>query len=197
MTKTESDYMDNFMDEDGVKAVDATEAAQMEGGFWIRRSERGDLETLLKLRDAAREIMRQSGNMKQWPEGVPAQELFERDIARGESFVCMGTDGRPCATFAMIEGPDPTYARVVRGTGWSDEETPYMVVHRLASDGSHKGVLKAVLGFIRARSGHIRIDTHEDNGIMRHLLTREGFNCVGTIFLANGEERLAYEWKKR
>ena len=40
----------------------------------------------------------------------------------------------------------------------------------------------------------IRIDTHADNVIMRHLLCKNGFSEVGTILLSNGSPRVAYQW---
>ena len=39
----------------------------------------------------------------------------------------------------------------------------------------------------------IRIDTHRDNKIMQHNLLKYGFTYCGIIYLANGDERLAYQ----
>jgi len=40
---------------------------------------------------------------------------------------------------------------------------------------------------------HLRIDTHRDNKIMQHNLTKHGFSYCGVIYLASGDERLAYQ----
>jgi hypothetical protein len=40
---------------------------------------------------------------------------------------------------------------------------------------------------------NIRIDTHRDNKIMRHLVEKHGFAYCGIIYLDNGDERLAYQ----
>ena len=40
---------------------------------------------------------------------------------------------------------------------------------------------------------NIRVDTHSDNHIMQHLLARHGFTLCGTIYLASGSPRLAYQ----
>ena len=40
---------------------------------------------------------------------------------------------------------------------------------------------------------NIRIDTHRDNRIMRHNIEKHGFAYCGIIYLANGDERLAYQ----
>ena len=41
--------------------------------------------------------------------------------------------------------------------------------------------------------GHLKIDTHEDNAAMRHVLVSLGFSERGVILLKNGEPRIAYE----
>ena len=39
----------------------------------------------------------------------------------------------------------------------------------------------------------IKIDTHEDNQIMRKMLSSTGFTHCGTILLRDGNKRLAFE----
>lgn len=160
----------------------------------IKLATPADIDEILRLRDAARQIMRQSGNLLQWPEGVPTRDTFMSDIARGVSYV-VEENGVKVATFALIPSPDPTYARVYDGPGWQHPDDDYAVIHRLASDGTRHGILTSVLDFARARYSDIRIDTHADNAIMRHSLVKQGFTCVGTILLANGEPRVAFQWR--
>lgn len=161
----------------------------------IRKSAPADIDTILSLRDTARQIMRQCGNVNQWPEGYPAKNKFETDIANGVSYI-VENDGVPVATFALIPSPDPTYAKVYDGPGWRNADEAYGVIHRIASNGSCRGILNAALNFARSTFSDIRIDTHEDNVIMRHSLVKHGFAEVGTILLANGEPRVAYQWIK-
>ena len=40
---------------------------------------------------------------------------------------------------------------------------------------------------------NVRIDTHADNAIMQHNILKHGFRFCGTILLANGDPRLAYQ----
>ena len=54
------------------------------------------------------------------------------------------------------------------------------------------GVMDAVLNFCYRHCDNIRIDTHRDNSIMRHCLQKAGFAYCGIIYLANGDERLAF-----
>lgn len=160
----------------------------------IRKSNLSDLETILGLRDVARQIMRSNGNASQWPDGVPQESKFVSDIQSRYGYI-VEEDGVPVATFALIPSPDPTYAVVYEGPGWQCPDAQYGVIHRLASNGRRPGVFAHILAFARQNYSDIRIDTHSDNKIMRHLLAKNGFSSVGTILLANGEPRLAFQWR--
>ncbi len=94
--------------------------------------------------------------------------------------------------FAYMPSPEPTYARIYGGA-WLDDSLPYHVIHRIASLPSVHGVFAAMLDFCSAAEPNIRIDTHSDNHIMQHLLARHGFTLCGTIYLASGSPRLAYQ----
>ncbi len=78
-------------------------------------------------------------------------------------------------------------------TCWKDN-SPYGTIHRVASDGSEKGVFESIVAFARERHKHLRIDTHEQNTTMQHVIQKNGFEYCGIIYLANGDARRAYEW---
>ncbi len=40
---------------------------------------------------------------------------------------------------------------------------------------------------------HLRIDTHQDNKIMQHVILKNGFTYCGIIYTGDGSPRLAYE----
>ena len=159
--------------------------------FTFRHGTLADVPTLLRLAEAAKRTMRASGNQLQWIDGYPSASAFEADI---EHHVCiiMEREGNPVATFAFIPSPEPTYA-VIEGGQWIDDTTPYYVIHRIASDGSQRRVLEAMLQYAWQHTSNLRIDTHRDNVIMRHLLAKNGFTYCGIIHLNNGDERLAYQ----
>ena len=58
--------------------------------------------------------------------------------------------------------------------------------------GAHS-IFSSVMAFAFTREPNIRIDTHRDNIIMQHNLAKHGFTYCGIIFLANGDERLAFQ----
>ena len=90
--------------------------------------------------------------------------------------------------------PDPTY-RVIDGA-WLNNER-YAVIHRIASSGEKSGVLAAAVEFCKQYAENIRIDTHEDNAVMQTALKKLGFRHCGTIYLENGDPRLAYQYCKQ
>lgn len=157
----------------------------------IRLAREGDLPRILEIYATARAFMREQGNPNQWKDGYPAKETLLADIAAQKLYVGE-ENGIPFGVFFLSEGPDPTYSRI-DGEGWRSG-TSYGVIHRIASDGTRKGFLHTAVEFARERFSHLRIDTHEDNLPMQNALAKEGFSHRGTIYLANGDSRLAYDW---
>lgn len=166
-------------------------------GRKIRPATPEDLAAILDILDAARHIMWDSGNLLQWVPGYPAVATIQADIEQGGGFVFEEEDpdtgaGRIVGYFACLPSPEPTY-RVIYDGAWLDDTQPYHVVHRLASYPDVHGIFQEALDFSFALNPNIRIDTHRDNAIMRHLIRKAGFSYCGIIHLANGDERLAYQ----
>ena len=74
-----------------------------------------------------------------------------------------------------------------------DDTLPYHVIHRIASYLEAHGIFSTIMDFCFSHDSNIRIDTHKDNCIMQHNIEKHGFNYCGIIYLANGDERLAYQ----
>ena len=157
----------------------------------IREARPADLAGIMAVMDAARQIMRRSGNLHQWVAGYPSEAAIEEDMEKKGGFI-VEDDGRLVGYFAFLPSPEPTYERIYQGA-WSDEGQPYHVVHRIASYPEVHGIFASIMDFCFARDPIIRVDTHRDNHIMQHLLVRHGFAYCGIIYLANGDERLAYQ----
>ena len=100
-------------------------------------------------------------------------------------------DSLVVAYFAFLPSPEPTYS-YIEGA-WIDDTLPYHVIHRIASLPDVHGVFSDIMGFCFARGRNIRIDTHRDNAIMRHNILKHGFSYCGIIYLASGDERLAFQ----
>ena len=156
----------------------------------IRRATYDDVPVLMDVFRKARGIMRSSGNMNQWNDGYPSEAVVRKDIDNGHCVV-LCEDGKVVATMAFIPGPDPTYAEIYDG-GWLSD-APYHVIHRIAVAEPGHNAAKALLDWGFGQAGSIRIDTHKDNVIMQHVLSKYGFTHCGMILLANGDPREAYQ----
>ena len=110
--------------------------------------------------------------------------------SRNELFILEDSDGIH-GVFAFILGEDPTYHVIENGQWLSD--APYGTIHAVASDGSIHGFLTQVVAYCLQTTRHLRIDTHPDNLIMQHVITKNGFTKCGIIYVADGTPRLAYE----
>ena len=164
--------------------------------FSIRPATPADIPALRPVFEAAKGIMRADGNHDQWAApGFPPDSLLFRDIARGGGFVISGeaageVEKSIVAYFALLPSPEPTYD-VIDGAWLTDE--PYGVIHRMASYPDIHGIFSTIIDYAASRYTHLRIDTHRDNRIMRHLIEKHGFTYCGIIWLEDGAERLAYE----
>ena len=162
----------------------------------IRPASREELPQILAIYRAARIFMKESGNPTQWGDietGNPQPKQVEEDIRQGRSYVFETAEGKIAAVFFYLEGEkvEPTYEKI--DGEWIGSET-YGVVHRIASDGTEKGAGRNCLRWAMEQSGHLRIDTHENNRPMQHVLGELGFTYCGTILLKNGDPRMAFEW---
>ena len=161
----------------------------------IRKAAQEDLPRMMEIYAYAREFMAAHGNPNQWGKNNwPPRELIESDINAGKSYVCVNEAGRVIGTFYFIFGKDiePTYREIENGA-WIGDDT-YGVVHRVASDGSEKGIGSFCLNWAFGQCGHLRIDTHDDNVVMQSMLTKLGFVHCGTIYVREDKDpRRAYE----
>ena len=160
----------------------------------IRRATEDDFARIMEIYAHARAFMAAHGNPNQWgPTNWPPPDLIHDDIRRGKSYVCEAGE-RVVGVFYFDQGQDiePTYAVIERG-GWRDDG-PYGVMHRLAGDGSVRGIGAFCLDWAFAKCGHMRVDTHTDNRVMQNLLAKLGFARCGIIHVAEDDSpRYAYE----
>lgn len=157
----------------------------------IRKAKQDDFDEILRVYESAREYMRQSGNPDQWGNEKPKKETLIDDIKKGELFVGEKDRGGICFVFAFILGEDPTYSYIENGSWISD--APYGTIHRIASDGTITGVVKTAVDYCSKTISNIRIDTHEKNKTMQHVVEKIGFSKCGIIYIDDGTPRIAYQ----
>lgn len=161
----------------------------------IRKSAEQDFDRMMEIYAFARDFMAKNGNPDQWgPTNWPPESLIHNDIRDGNSYVCINDEGKVIGTFFFIHGKDiePTYRQITDGK-WLDD-SPYGVIHRIASDGAEKGVGTFCLNWAFEQCGHLRIDTHGDNVVMQQMLKKLGFVQCGIIYVEEDDyPRLAFE----
>ena len=159
----------------------------------IRRSTEKDFEQIMEIYRYAREFMAKTGNPNQWgPTNWPPEQLIHSDISSGTSYVCVHEE-KIVGTFFYTygENAEPGYERIEEGN-WLNNDA-YGVVHRIAGNGSVKGIGKFCLEWAYQQCGHLRIDTHADNKPMQHVVEKAGFSKRGIIYVADGTPRIAYD----
>ena len=157
----------------------------------IREAKPSDISAIMLVMEAAKKIMRSSGNMHQWGDGYPSEAVIYSDMEKHGGFV-IEDEGCIVGYFAFLPSPDPTYSKIYDGA-WLDDTQPYHVVHRIASYPEAHGIFSSIMNFCFSHDANIRIDTHKDNHIMQHNMIKHGFTYCGIIYLTNGDERLAYQ----
>ena len=165
----------------------------------IRKTAESDLIALMPIFDEARSTIAALG-IDQWQNGYPNREVMLSDIDKEQSY-CVLSDGEIIGTFALIEDGEPTYDEIFDGewlTGNCKEH--YFAIHRVAISVKSRGmgISTAIIDYCadkacKAKKSSLRIDTHIGNIVMRKMLEKHGFIHCGTIYLENGDERVAYE----
>ena len=155
----------------------------------IRKATHKDLPELMDLFSKAREIMRACGNIHQWDDSYPSEEIVKKDIEEGACFVLCKE--RILATMVFLPGPEPTYAKIYDGN-WLDD-SPYHVIHRIAVREPGHNAAGHLFRWAFGQTSCIRIDTHKDNVIMHHILKKHGFTHCGSILLEDGAPREAFQ----
>lgn len=152
------------------------------------------LQRIMELINDAKAYLKSCG-VDQWQNGYPDQHSIENDIRKGTGYLCIADEkivGYVCIDF---EG-EPAYETLCGK--WLSTQ-PYVVVHRLALDRHSRGKDLAsqvfALAEVLAQKRNIhsfKVDTDNDNEIMKHLIEKNGFQYCGTICFDNSE-KIAYE----
>lgn len=158
--------------------------------YFIRQAEVTDLPIIMQLVTSAKSIMRQNGNKNQWNDGYPSENIIMEDIKSGSCQIIIHGN-ITVGSFVFKAGPDPTYSNIYDGQWLNDN--PYHVIHRITSREDAHGIFSEMLQYCFSIFHNIRIDTHKENTIMRHLLEKNGFKYCGIIHIANDDERMAYQ----
>ena len=159
----------------------------------IRKAALEDLKTIMDIYRTAQDFMIESGNPDQWGHRYPTVDLIESDIENGLCHLIYEGEN-PHGVFALFEGSEPTYEHIENGEWLNDDE--YVTIHRIASDGKIHGIFRYAVTYCKRNYTNIRIDTHASNIVMQNQIERNGFERCGTIYVADGSHRMAYQWTR-
>ena len=155
----------------------------------IRKATKEDLSKILPIYERARAFMKETGNPTQWEGGYPSEELLSRDIDEGALFV-LESDGVLHGAFAFFEEGDPAYDAL--SSAWINTR-PYGAIHRVASAGTKKGVLRRIVDHCFSIRNNLKIDTHKDNLVMQSALEKLGFTNCGVAYIPDVGERILFQ----
>lgn len=159
----------------------------------VRKAEINDLDAALRIYEAARAYMKESGNPDQWGDSYPPESLVKGDIEKGNLY-CITDGGAVCGVFAYFPEGDHAYDSIFDGA-WLDEDS-YGAIHRVAGDGTHRGIVYTAVEFCRSFTPALKIDTHYKNISMQRALEKAGFCRCGTVYTDDGTARIAYHMTK-
>lgn len=156
----------------------------------IRRARMDEIDKIMDMYAAGRQFMREHGNAGQWVGGYPQRNIVETDCAAGRLYLCE-ENGEAAAVFMYMFENDPYYDRIENGEWLNDR--PYGVIHRIVSLGNVKGAASFCMRWGFEQCHNLKIDTHENNLPMQGMLKKNGFTRCGTIYIADGSPRIAFQ----
>lgn len=169
----------------------------------IRTTTPKDIDAVMAIIEEARGTIAALG-INQWQNGTPNRAMITEDMALGQGRV-VTVDEQVAGTFALIYTGEPTYDTIYNGAWRAPDRAPdgsvaYIAIHRVAISVAHRGsgISSAMMEYAESYArilgkSSLRIDTHEGNLVMRRMLEKHGFTPCGTIYLQNGDPRVAYE----
>ncbi len=164
----------------------------------IRQADINDIDTLMALFAEARMTIAALG-IDQWQNGYPSQSVVNQDTALQRCYV-VEIDGTIVGTFVLIMDGEPTYDTIYDGKWLTEDSKNYIAIHRVAISVARRGsgISTAIINYaaeIACSMGRasLRIDTHKGNAVMRRMLEKHSFIHCGSIYLENGDHRVAYE----
>lgn len=158
----------------------------------IVKADLNDINEIMSIFKDGQAFLKEN-NVDQWQDGYPTTQIIEDDISKKQMYV-VKDDDEIVGVFVLFIGKDPTYEYIEDGSWITDNE--YVTIHRICVKGNkrNKGIARFIVDDIKKTHNHIRIDTHQDNKVMRHFLEKNGFLYRGIIYLTNGNKRVAYEY---
>ena len=164
---------------------------------YYRKAKIEDLNQIMEAVEDSREVLKLQGN-GQWQDGYPNEDDYINDIKNGRLFVTFDKDPHEIVGVCALTYREEDYHHLYEGKWLTD--LPYMVMHRVAIKKKYKGrgygkrLFELFVEQAKVEGYHsLRIDTHEGNAIMRHLIESFGFVYCGKAILTPNKDRMMFE----
>lgn len=167
----------------------------------IEKAEMKDLDRVVEILRDGRNQLAESG-IDQWQGDYPNVEHIQEDIEHGFSYLVHSDDHETVGAFAIVAAPDHSYDEL--DGKWLVDTDNYLVIHRVAIHSDHagngyaSGLFTSVIDYVKENPNGVkslRIDTHEDNKPMQHLIEKYGFTRVGTLHGVYRPEETSYVYE--
>lgn len=169
------------------------------GATYLRLATMADLPAVMAMIHEAKIFLADQG-IHQWQTGEPTDQELENNVANHLTYVLVSHE-QITATATLHQGLEPYYPEIEGGTWLNGSNEQYTTIHRMTVASAFRGRAfadKLISGLITVSSvlGYqdVRIDTHPENLGMQHVITKNGFQKRGTIYLGTRDEpRIAYQ----
>lgn len=167
----------------------------------IEKAEMKDLDRVVEILRDGRNQLAESG-IDQWQGDYPNVEHTQEDIEHGFAYLVHSDDHETVGAFAIVAAPDHSYDEL--DGKWLVDTDNYLVIHRVAIHSDHagngyaSGLFTSVIDYVKENPNGVkslRIDTHEDNKPMQHLIEKYGFTRVGTLHGVYRPEETSYVYE--
>ncbi|MDY4788378.1 MAG: hypothetical protein SO253_03570 [Bacilli bacterium] len=156
----------------------------------IKKATKKDIDKIMEIYVYAQNFMVITNNINQWQKGYPTKEMILNDIKKKILYILKENDNiEACFSFAITN--DPTYD-YIEGN-WNKNEQ-YGVIHKVAKKSNIPNITRKIFNYCLTKCNYLRIDTHKDNLVMQKALFNYGFKQCGTIYLANGDKRISFDY---
>lgn len=163
--------------------------------YYLQKVKSDEENTAMRFINEAKEFLKSKG-VDQWQKGYPDTNSIKEDIKKQIGYFLM-ENNIPLAYMCIDFDGEPAYDTL--NGHWLSNTGSYGVLHRLAIGTAHRGRGLASVSFTLAEElmrehsvKSFRADTDENNEIMKHLLSKNGFVYCGTIWFDNSV-KIAYE----
>nr|WP_172356378.1 GNAT family N-acetyltransferase [Lactococcus insecticola] len=151
----------------------------------MRQAQVSDLPEIMAIIAQARDFLGAQG-IDQWQNAYPAQSDIAADITAQVGYVLIHENSGQIAGYAaVLTGFDKIYSDISDGY-WLNDNLDYVMIHRTAVSSAYRGqkLGQAIFEEIMTTFSDytdFRCDTHPENQIMQHILTKLGFEKRGTV----------------